>query len=195
MILEEIIEIVNEQLDQVKANMKTNEKKYIHLHNIFDEYVMNVINKYFKGQRKKVILAGGGITSIQRSNIEWKITLPAQIPIHMKPICNDLHKSVEEIMNQPEISERTPRIKKKRQRQEDFKEVLDTTLRNFFDNNCPGLSNQEKIRHLLSWRREYAEEVGLSEDLIGRSMKGMSLQSLSSPKLSKNKFNRIWIDY
>jgi hypothetical protein len=76
-------------------------------------------------------------------------------------------------MKQPQISEQIPpRIKKKRQRQEDFKEVLDTTLRNFFDNNCPDLSNQEKIRHLLNWGREYAEEVGLSEDLIGRSMKG-----------------------
>jgi hypothetical protein len=33
--------------------------------------------------------------------------------------------------------------------------------------------------------------VDLIENLIGRSMKGMSLQSQSSPKLSKN---RRWID-
>ena len=43
-------------------------------------------------------------------------------------------------------------------------------LRNFFNNNSPDLSIQQKVCHLLKWGREYAEEIDLSEDLIARSM-------------------------
>jgi hypothetical protein len=122
----------------------------------------------------KTILESGGITPVQKSNREWKIQLPAEIFTNISPICADLNKTEEEIMQVEGLvpsSSPNPRAKKK-QRQEGFKEMLNTTLRNFLNQHNLDLSIQEKIYQLLEWGREYAKEVDLIEDFIARSMKG-----------------------
>jgi hypothetical protein len=85
------------------------------------------------------------------------------------------------ITSDPEI-----RVRKK-QRQEEFKDLLDRSMRDIFSRGPSNISMQEKVRHVLEWGRECAREVKLSDDFIANSMDTSHQFQMSPERFKKIK--------